>query len=106
MEAPTSISYEDYFITHLQDPSYAALYLETHMEEDEDNEPELLQQAFDNVLQALSPCRMSPGDVEVQRQKLHDILSESGSQAIYDLAVWLNKLGLQLTVKVQDQDSE
>jgi DNA-binding phage protein len=106
MNAPTSISYQDYLISRLKDPSYAALYLETHMEEDEDNEPELLRQAFDNVLQALSPSKMPPEQVEMQRQKLNDILSQPGSQAIYGLAIWLNELGLKLTVKVQDQDSE
>jgi hypothetical protein len=60
MEAPTSISYEDYLIAWLKDPAYAVLYLETHMEDDEDNEPELLRQAFDNVLQALSSSKLSP----------------------------------------------
>lgn len=106
MKAPTSISYQDYLISRLKDPAYAALYLETHMEEDEDNEPGLLRQAFDNVLQALGTSRMSPEQAEMQRQKLNDILSQPGTQAIYDLAVWLNELGLKLTVKVQDQDSE
>jgi len=50
MNAPTRDRYQDYLISWLKDPAYAALYLETHMEEDEDNEPELLRQAFDNVL--------------------------------------------------------
>lgn len=48
VKAPTSDSYQDYLISRLKDPTYAALYLETHVEEDEDNEPELLRQAFDN----------------------------------------------------------
>lgn len=85
MNAPTSISYQDYLISRLKDPTYAALYLDTHMEDDEDNEPELLRQAFDNVLQALSPSKMSPEQAEVQRQRLNDILSQPGSQAIYGL---------------------
>jgi DNA-binding phage protein len=106
VKAPTSDSYQDYLIARLKDPTYAALYLETHMEEDEDNQPELLRQAFDNVLQALGPSKMSPEQTEMQRQKLNDILSQPGSQAIYGLAAWLNELGLRLTVKAQDQDSE
>lgn len=106
MKAPTSISYQDYLISRLKDPAYAAIYLETHMEEDEDNQPELLRQALDNVLQALSRSSMSPEQVEMQRQKLSDILSQPGSQAIYGLAIWLDELGLKLTVKVPDQDSE
>lgn len=101
-----SDSYQDYLISRLKDPTYAALYLETHMEEEEDNEPELLRLALDNVLQALSSSNLSSEQVELHRQKLDEILSQPGSIAIYGLASWLNELGLKLTVVVADQNLE
>ena len=106
VKAPTSDSYQDYLISRLKDPNYAALYLETHMEEEEDNEPELLRLALDNVLQALSSSTMSFDQAELHRQKLDEILSQPGSLAIYGLANWLNELGLKLTVVVADQNLE
>ncbi len=104
VKVPTSDSYQDYLISRLKDPTYAALYLETHMEEEEDNESELLRLALDNVLQALSSSQMSHEQSELHRQKLDEILSQTGSLAIYGLASWLNELGLKLTVNVQNQD--
>ena len=106
VKAPTSDSYQDYLISRLKDPTYAALYLETHLEEEEDNEPELLRLALDNVLQALSSSTMSFDQAELHRQKLDEILSQPGSLAIYGLAIWLNELGLKLTVNVQNQDDQ
>ncbi len=106
VKAPTSDSYQDYLISRLKDPAYAALYLETHMEEEEDNEPELLRLALDNVFQALSSSKMTFDQVELHRQKLDEILSQPGSSAIYGLASWLNELGLKLTVNVQDKDEK
>lgn len=106
VKAPTSDSYQDYLISRLKDPTHAALYLETHMEEEEDNEPELLRLALDNVLQALSSSTLSSEKIEFHRQKLDQILAQPGSLAIYGLASWLNELGLKLTVNVQNQDDQ
>jgi len=55
---------------------------------------------------AFSRTTLSPEQAELQRQKLDDVLSEPGSQAIYVLAIWLNELGLKLGVSVQDEDAE
>jgi DNA-binding phage protein len=106
VKAPTSDSYQDYLISRLKDPTYAALYLETHIEEEEDNEPELLRLALRNVLQALSSSKMTFDQAEFHHQKLDEILSQPGSLAIYGLASWLNELGLKLTVAVPDQNLE
>lgn len=106
VKAPTSDSYQDYLISRLKDPTYAALYLETHMEEEEDHEPKLLRLALDNVLQALSSSKLSSEQIELHRQKLDKILSQPGSLAIYGLASWLNELGLKLTVNAQNQDDQ
>ena len=56
VKAQASDSYQDYLISRLQDPHYAAIYLETHLEE-EILEPELLKLALQNVLQALGACK-------------------------------------------------
>lgn len=106
VKAPTSKSYHDYLISRLKEPSYAALYLETHLEEDEDFEPELLRLALGNISQALSSLKMSPEQAELHRQELDKILSQEGGDVIYGLAVWLNKLGLKLTVSIADQQSQ
>ncbi|HAG82036.1 MAG TPA: hypothetical protein DCL61_12925 [Cyanobacteria bacterium UBA12227] len=37
---PKSLPYHDFLISHLKDPNYAAVYLETHFELDEGEEPE------------------------------------------------------------------
>ncbi len=106
VKTPTTSSYQDYLISRLQDPEYAALYLEAHLEETEDIEPELLQLALDNVLQALSVTRLTAEETAVHRQKLDEILALPGSLAIYGLADWLQGLGLKLTVTVADAPEE
>lgn len=99
----TRNSYQNYLISRLKDPEYAALYLEAHLEETEDIELELLQLALDNVLQALSVTRLTADETAVHRQKLDEILALPGSLAIYGLANWLQELGLKLTVTVADE---
>ena len=37
---PKSLPYHDFLIARLKDPSYAAVYLETHFELDEGEEPD------------------------------------------------------------------
>lgn len=100
--APTSDSYQDYLILRLADPHYAAVYLETHLEDD-DAEPDLLQLALSNVCEALSHSKLSPEAAKLHQQKLHELLTEPGSQSIYDLARWLEALGLKLTITVPTQ---
>ena len=102
VKAPVSDSYQDYLISRLEDLGYAALYLETHLEEEEDATPELLQLALSNVTEALSRSRMSPEKAELHRQKLAVILSCPAGSGIYELAGWLRELGLKLTVTIQD----
>jgi len=106
VKAPTSVSYSDYLIARLQDPSYAALYLETHFEEEEDRDPGLLKLALTDVLEALSRSNLSPEQAERQSQKLDKLLSQQGSDVIYGLSQWLSELGLKLTVTVAEQEHE
>lgn len=100
---PTSDSYFDDLISRLKDPSYAALYLETHLEleEDEELEPKLIKLALSNVAEALGEQNgMIPEQVKQHQEKLDKLLSQPGSEAIYHLGEWLNNLGLKLTVSV------
>ncbi|MEX0269772.1 transcriptional regulator [Leptolyngbyaceae cyanobacterium UHCC 1019] len=99
------ISFHDYLIESLQKPEEAAAYIAAILEE-ENPEPTLLKSALLDVVEAFSKTTLSSEQAESQRQKLDDILSQSGSQAIYGLASWLGAMGLQLSVNVQNQDDQ
>ena len=75
---PTSDSYHPYLISHLKEPSYAALYIEAILEE-KDPEPELLQVALSNVTEALAEGKMTPEEAKQHIEKLDELLSEKGS---------------------------
>lgn len=100
----TKVKFEDYLIRSLQNPIEAAAYIEAILEEEEPG-PTLLKSALLDVVEAFSRTTLSPEQAEAQRQKLDDVLSKPGSQAIYGLAIWLNEMGLKLGVSVQDEDA-
>ena len=102
---PTSDSYYDDLILRLKDTSYASLYLETHfeLEEGEEPEPELLKLALSHVAEALGEQNMTPEQAKLHREKLDELLSKIGSEAIYNLGTWLNALGLKLTVTIAEK---
>ncbi|GAA6618808.1 DNA-binding protein [Scytonema sp. NUACC26] len=97
-----SLPYHDFLISNLKDPNYAALYLETHMEleEEEELDPRLLRLALSHVAEALGEQHMTPEQAKLHLEKLDELLSQTGSEAIYNLGNWLNALGLKLTVSV------
>ncbi|MEG3877362.1 transcriptional regulator [Microcoleus sp. herbarium7] len=99
---PKSLPYHDLLIARLKAPSYAAVYLETHFELDEGEEPDegLLKLAMGDVAEALGQPKMSPEQYESHLKKLDELLSHQGSDAIYNLGTWLKALGLKLTVAV------
>jgi DNA-binding phage protein len=101
---PKSLPYHDFLISNLKDPNYAAVYLETHMEMEEDEaiDPKLIQLALSNVAEALGSNNMTPDQVKHHQGKLNVILSQPANIAIYNLASWLNDLGLKLTVKLTE----
>jgi len=90
-----SVDYQPSQIARLEDPEYAAIYLETHLEDHEpmDIETELLKLALSNVAEALAPD-------QTYAIALETILQKQGAATIYDLADWLKGLGLKLTVVV------
>ncbi|MEG4516406.1 MULTISPECIES: transcriptional regulator [unclassified Microcoleus] len=99
---PKSLPYHDFLMARLKDPSYAAIYLETHFELDEGEEADeaLIRLALGDVAEALGQPKMTPEQYEVHLKKLDELLSQQGSDAIYNLGTWLNALGLKLTVAV------
>ncbi|MEG4277944.1 transcriptional regulator [Microcoleus sp. MON1_C1] len=99
---PKSLPYHDFLMARLKNPSYAAVYLETHFELDEGEEPDeaLLKRSLGDVAEALGQPKMTPEEYELHLKKLDELLSLQGSDAIYNLATWLNALGLKLTVAV------
>ncbi|WP_407888161.1 DNA-binding protein, partial [Scytonema sp. NUACC26] len=99
---PTSDSYFADLILRLKDPNYAALYLDTHFESEEGEafEPRLIQLALTHVAKALGEEHMTPEQAKLHLEKLDELLSQPGAEAIYNLGNWLNALGLKLTVSV------
>lgn len=96
---PKSVSYQDYLIESLKEPEEAAGYIEAILEE-KDPEPELLRRALSNIAEALGELNMPKERAKLHLEKLEHILSVGGSAEIYKLGVWLNELGLKLTVTV------
>jgi hypothetical protein len=92
VKVSTSRDYQEYLVNSLKDPERAAGYIAAILEEP-DPEPELLASALDDVAIALG----DDGD----RQWVKDFGASDKSQAVYELAAWLDSLGLKLTVDVQ-----
>jgi DNA-binding phage protein len=105
VKVPTNNNYRDYLIKSLRDPEEAAAYLEAILEE-QNPEPELLKAALLDVAEALGNTHISPDQSQFHHNKLDEILSQTGSNAVYSLSEWLNDLGLKLTVTVADQEQE
>ena len=92
MKILTSRDYQEYLVNSLKDPERAAGYIAAILEES-DPEPELLASALDDVAISLG----GEGD----RKWVRDFGASSKSQTVYELAAWLDSLGLQLTVIVK-----
>ncbi len=85
-------THEDFLIEALKDPEEAADYVSAVLEEEEP-EPELLPLCLGHVAITLG----GEGD----RQWVKDFSVSNKSQVVYELAEWLDSLGLKLTVDVQ-----
>lgn len=96
---PASKSYRESLIAGLKDPQESAAFLEAILEE-KDPEPELLRVALKDVGEALGEA-MSPEQAQQHLEKLDRLLPDSESLLIYNLANWLDALGLKLTVTVK-----
>ncbi len=86
-------THEDFLIESLKDPKEAAAYVSAVLEE-ENPELELLSLCLGHVAIALG----NDGD----RQWVKDFGASDKGQAVYELADWLDSLGLRLTVEIKD----
>ena len=102
---PKSLPYHPFLISHLKDPNYSAGYIEAFFEE-KDPEPELLKLVLCNVAEALAAEKMTPEEAKQHIEKLNNLLSQRGNEAIYNLGVWLGILGLKLTVTVAEKEKD
>ncbi len=98
---PKSLPYHPFKIEFLKKPIHSAAYIEAILEE-KDPEAELLQLAFSSVAEALAEQKMNPEKAKLHRENLDEILSQKGSDVLYNLADWLKELGLKLTVTVDE----
>jgi DNA-binding phage protein len=99
-----SISYHPFLLDNLKDPNYAALYLETHLEEDEfEFDPELLKMALRNVLEALGDSHLTAEQIKIYEQFLDKLLTMPAGIGIYNLGLWLKALGLKIAVTVDKE---
>jgi len=83
-------SHEEFLIDSLKDPEEAAAYLAAVLEE-VNPEPELLPLCLGHVAAALGSGK--------DREWVKNFGVKGKSQAVYELAEWLNSLGLRLTVE-------
>jgi DNA-binding phage protein len=101
-----SLPYHPFLIESLRkNPELAAAYITATLEE-EKPEPQLLKRAINDVLEALGEEKMTDEEAKIHLEKLDKILSQQGSDAIYNLGNWLKALGLKLTVTVKEQERE
>jgi DNA-binding phage protein len=96
---PKTLAYHPSLIQSIKNRIDSAMYLEAFFEE-EKPEAELLKMVLNNVAEALGQPKMTPEQYELHLKKLDELLSQQGSDAIYNLGTWLNALGLKLTVAV------
>jgi DNA-binding phage protein len=92
-----SVGYHESLIERLKNPEYVAGYIEAILEE-KDPEPNLLKATLQDVAEALGN--------EQHLAKLDRILSVESSTEIYNLSLWLEELGLKLTVAVKSDVDE
>lgn len=95
-------NYHQHLIESLKDRTEAANYLWAILQEKQP-EPQLLETALNNILEALGDVYLSPAEIEEQKTEINQLLNQSGTTVIYRLVEWLQKLGLELTVDVNTQ---
>ena len=102
---PKSLSYHSHLMEFLNDPQVAAAYLEDVIQDNE-GEPRLLALALNQVADALGSSKLSPLELEKQKQKIDQLLQAQGSEVIYQLEQWLGALGLKLSVTTIEKEEE
>ncbi len=97
--------YHDFLIESLEKKEESALYLWAILQA-ENPEAELLPIALTNVLEALGKTNLTSEEMAQHQAKLTEIFDKKGVDVIYNLAEWLQVLGLELTVQVKEENTE
>jgi DNA-binding phage protein len=81
-------SYHQYLIESLKQPTEAAAYLWAILQE-ENPEPELLESALEDVLEALGTTKLSSEEIELQKDQLKTLCNRSefrGSESVKEIS--------------------
>lgn len=98
VKTPTSRSYREYLISSLTDSQEAAAYIETFLELEEDQEPELLRSALKEVVEARIQMNDFSQEAKLSYEKLDKILLEAKAAEIYSLIEFLDALGFRIAL--------
>jgi len=90
-----SVSHQEYLIESLKEPSDAAAYVESAME---DGDPELLLLALRNVAEAQGGMAKVAKKSNLNRETLYRTLSTKGNPRLKSLTNILDAFGLRLAV--------
>jgi probable addiction module antidote protein len=85
----------------LQNPKFAANYLASAIEENDDA---FLSEALATVVKVHGPSQISE-EAGISRQALHKMLSTSGNPSFKNISKLLEALGLELTVRKKKKAS-
>lgn len=104
VKMPTSDRYRPYKIASLKDIKYAAAYITAILEE-KNPEPELLQLALTDVIEAWEKCDRLSESTKQLHEKLDRILTENNTTEIYTFIELLNALGFQVVILPKETEA-
>jgi DNA-binding phage protein len=105
VKVPTSKSYQEFLIESLQNYEEAAGYLETILEEGND-EPLLLQNALANVVESRLKMNNLSEFAKNQYERLNHILTNSNCAEIYTFINLLDALGFKFAITPKENQSQ
>lgn len=95
-----TVSYHDYLIASLKDPTEAYGYLQVAIEEYQlDNDAEALLVALRNIADAQGGMTELARKTHLNRQNLYSILSKKGNPRLDTFGLILKGLGFKLTIE-------
>lgn len=99
-----SKSFDDYLIESLKDPQEAEAYLQTALDEyQEDGDTEFFMTALRNVAHANGGVGKLAKEADLPRQNLYHTLSSKGNPSLKKLSPILNGLGFHLFIGRSDR---
>ena len=100
MKTKKSVSYEEGLMERLKDPQYAAGYLETSMNDKEDNAEELFLIALRDVAKAYGFTNIAKKS-HLGRESLYKALSKKGDPRLSTLTSVLDAIGLKFSIQLK-----